>query len=120
MSTEVYRQTKLGDSLVSALEDLLDNGKITPDLAIKVLSEVSPSILEAIKTNFKAKTAFKGKLDSYRFCDNVWTFILSDAKFKTNFTNSAGPTAHAPEVTVDKVQIVCVDAKMFDAEAGAS
>lgn len=50
----------------------------------------------------------------------VWTFILSDAKFKTNFTNSAGPTAHAPEVTVDKVQIVCVDAKMFDAEAGAS
>lgn len=42
MSTEVYRQTKLGDSLVSALEDLLDNGKITPDLAIKVLSEVSP------------------------------------------------------------------------------
>ena len=50
----------------------------------------------------------------------VWTFILSDTKFKTNFTNSAGPTAHAPEVTVDKVQIVCVDAKMFDAEAGAS
>ena len=50
----------------------------------------------------------------------VWTFILSDTKFKTNFTHSAGPTAHAPEVTVDKVQIVCVDAKMFDAEAGAS
>ena len=103
------------------------------------------SIVEAIKHNFKAKSTFKGKLDSYRFCDNVrqhpldcccssvvvvhdttcksvqvWTFILSDTKFKTNFTNSAGPTAHAPEVTVDKVQIVVVDAKMFDAEAGAS
>lgn len=101
------------------------------------------SVVEAIKHNFKAKSTFKGKLDSYRFCDNVcqyplnccclsivvmyitcksmqvWTFILSDTKFKTNFTNSAGPTAHAPEVTVDKVQIVCVDAKMFDAEAGA-
>lgn len=50
----------------------------------------------------------------------VWTFILSDAKFKTNFTNSSGPTSNAPEVTVDKVQIVCVDAKMFDSEAGAS
>ena len=50
----------------------------------------------------------------------VWTFILSDTKFMTNFTNSAGPTAHAPEVTVDKVKIVCVDAKLFDAEAGAS
>ena len=41
MTTELYRQTKLGDALVSALEDLLDNEKITPDLAIKVLSEVS-------------------------------------------------------------------------------
>ena len=41
MSTEIYRQTKLGDSLVSALEDLLEKEKITPDLAIKVLSEVS-------------------------------------------------------------------------------
>ena len=40
MSTEIYRQTKLGDALVSALEELLENEKITPDLAIKVLSEV--------------------------------------------------------------------------------
>ncbi len=43
MSTEIYRQTKLGDALVSALEELLDNEKITPDLAIKVLSEVGHS-----------------------------------------------------------------------------
>ena len=50
----------------------------------------------------------------------VWTFILSDAKFKTNFTNMTGPTSNAPEVTVDKVKIVCVDAKVFDAEAAAS
>ena len=41
LTTEVYRQTKLGDSLVAALEDLLDAGKIDADLALKVLSEVS-------------------------------------------------------------------------------
>ena len=40
MTTELYRQTKLGDSLVAALEDLLDAGKIDADLALKVLSEV--------------------------------------------------------------------------------
>ena len=39
--TEVYRQTKLGDSLVTALEDMLDAGKIDPDLAMKVLSQVN-------------------------------------------------------------------------------
>ena len=41
MGTELYRQTKFGDSLVSALEELVDSDKIAPDLAIKVLSEVS-------------------------------------------------------------------------------
>lgn len=40
MSAEIYRQTKLGDSLVSALEVLVESDKITADLAIKVLSEV--------------------------------------------------------------------------------
>ncbi|DBA76408.1 TPA: hypothetical protein ACH3X1_010113 [Trebouxia sp. C0004] len=85
MSAEIYRQTKLGDSLVSALEVLVESDKITADLAIKVLSE-------------------------------VWTFIVSDAKFKTNFTSTAS-TTNAPEVTVDKVQIVCVDAKVFDAQS---
>ncbi|KAL0030369.1 hypothetical protein WJX77_012458 [Trebouxia sp. C0004] len=116
MSAEIYRQTKLGDSLVSALEVLVESDKITADLAIKVLSEFDTSYLEAIKNSFKAKTSVKGKLDSYRFCDNVWTFIVSDAKFKTNFTSTAS-TTNAPEVTVDKVQIVCVDAKVFDAQS---
>lgn len=41
MTTEIYRRTKLGDSLVAALEDLLDAEKIDGDLAIKVMSEVS-------------------------------------------------------------------------------
>ena len=44
MSTELYRRTKLGDSLVSALEDLLDKNKLTTELAIKVLSEVCTSL----------------------------------------------------------------------------
>ena len=38
---------------------------------------------------------------------------MSDAKFKTNYT-STGPTTNAPEVTVDKLQIVCIDAKVFE------
>lgn len=41
MTAEVYRKTKLGDSLVAALEDLMDAEKIDAELAVKVLSEVS-------------------------------------------------------------------------------
>lgn len=46
MSYQLYRQSKLGDSLVEALDQLVTEGKITPDLALKVLAEVrlSPAV----------------------------------------------------------------------------
>lgn len=39
MST-LYRRGKLGDSLVEALDVLITEEKITPDLAMEVLSKV--------------------------------------------------------------------------------
>ena len=43
----------------------------------------------------------QGSLNTYRFCDNVWTFVLNDVEFR--------------EVTdlvkVDKVKIVACDGK---------
>uniref|UniRef100_A0A3B1JIQ1 General transcription factor IIA, 2 n=1 Tax=Astyanax mexicanus TaxID=7994 RepID=A0A3B1JIQ1_ASTMX len=43
----------------------------------------------------------RGSLNTYRFCDNVWTFVLNDVEFR--------------EVTdlvkVDKVKIVACDGK---------
>ena len=38
-SAQLYRQSKLGDCLVEALDDLINAGKLNPDLAIRVLSE---------------------------------------------------------------------------------
>ena len=38
-STQLYRQSKLGDCLVEALIDLINARKLNPDLAIRVLSE---------------------------------------------------------------------------------
>ena len=40
MSYQVYRQSKLGDCLVEALDELITNEKITPALAMKILAEV--------------------------------------------------------------------------------
>lgn len=42
----------------------------------------------------------------------VWTFLVSDATFKTSATGS-GSTNSAPEVHVDKVQIVAVRLQTF-------
>ena len=52
--SEIYRQGKLGDCLVEALDELIKNEKISPDLAYKVLSEVSHSHLIEENGNRKA------------------------------------------------------------------
>jgi hypothetical protein len=44
MSTHLYRESKLGDSLVEALDILVDEGKIPPQLALRILAEVRPPV----------------------------------------------------------------------------
>ena len=38
-SAQLYRQSKLGDCLVEALDDLINAGKLNPELAMRVLTE---------------------------------------------------------------------------------
>ena len=45
----------------------------------------------------------QGHLHTYRFCDNVWTFILTDAQFKNEETTEQ----------VGKVKIVACDSKLL-------
>ena len=51
----------------------------------------------------KFSFAKQGHLHTYRFCDNVWTFILENASFKTDNDVTA----------VDRVKIVACDAKIL-------
>jgi transcription initiation factor TFIIA small subunit len=54
----------------------------------------------------------KGKLSTYRFCDNVWTLVLKDFVVKDSGQgqhNTAAPPAQIPRA--DKVKIVACDGK---------
>lgn len=48
-------------------------------------------------------TVLQGHLHTYRFCDNVWTFILQDALFKKEDSQE----------TVGRVKIVACDSKLL-------
>jgi predicted HAD superfamily hydrolase len=59
--------------------------------------------LKDILKEINMETVFlqAGKLNTYRFCDNVWTFMLNDVEFR-----------EAQEMAkVDKVKIVACDGK---------
>ncbi|CAM6107441.1 unnamed protein product [Calypogeia fissa] len=102
-SYELYRKSSIGMSLTDALDELVTNGTITPLLAVKVLMQFDKSMNDALSQKVKTKTNFKGHLHTYRFCDNVWTFILEKAEFKFD----------GERVNVDRVKIVACDAKII-------
>lgn len=49
-----------------------------------------------------ADAILQGHLDTYRFCDEVWTFIIKDVKFKLDNTNT---------VEAERVKIVACQSK---------
>jgi transcription initiation factor TFIIA small subunit len=51
----------------------------------------------------EANKVMKGHLDTYRFCDEVWTFLIKDVTFKMD--NQTQP------VTAEKIRIVSCNAK---------
>nr|QBH73597.1 transcription initiation factor IIA gamma chain [Thermobia domestica] len=102
MSYQLYRNTTLGNTLQESLDELIQYGQITPQLAIRVLLQFDKAINNALATRLKSRITFKAsRLNTYRFCDNVWTFMLNDVEFR-----------EMHEVAkVDKVKIVACDGR---------
>ncbi|KAI8815948.1 transcription initiation factor IIA, gamma subunit, helical domain-containing protein [Fimicolochytrium jonesii] len=79
---ELYRRSSLGLALTDTLDDLIQEGHLDPQVAIKVLQQFDVTIGEALHSKVRAKTHIKGHLREYRFCDDVWTFVVDRPTFK--------------------------------------
>ncbi|CAL8122240.1 unnamed protein product [Orchesella dallaii] len=83
MSYQLYRNTTLGHTLQESLDELIQYNQVPAPLANKILLQFDKSMNNALSTRVKSRVVFKAdKLDTYRFCDNVWTFLLKDVEFK--------------------------------------
>lgn len=100
---ELYRKSTIGTCLTETLDELVSNGTLSPEHAIQVLVQFDKSMAEALETQVKSKVTIKGHLHTYRFCDNVWTFLLQDAQFK-------GEDIHEQ---AGRVKIVACDSKIL-------
>lgn len=83
MSYQLYRNTTLGHTLQESLDELIQYNQIPVALANKVLLQFDKSMNHSLANKVKSRLTFKaGKLHTYRFCDNVWTFLLNDVEFR--------------------------------------
>lgn len=105
---QLYRNTTLGNSLQESLDELIQTQQISPQLALQVLLQFDKAINYALSNKVKCKISFKGHLNTYRFCDNVWTFVLNDVEFR-----EVGEI-----IKVDKVKVVACDGKASAGDTG--
>ncbi|KDD72910.1 hypothetical protein H632_c2746p0 [Helicosporidium sp. ATCC 50920] len=118
MSALLYRKTTIGDSLVEALDSLVSEGKIPPELAYRVLHEFDRSIAKSLDTRVTAKASMKGQLATYRYLDNVWNFVLSNVSIKLWPTQSSN-RREEQELSSATLKLVLVDARVVQQELEA-
>ncbi|KRY15710.1 Protein YIPF5, partial [Trichinella patagoniensis] len=83
MAYQLYRNTTLGSTLQETLDEFIQSGQITQQLAFKVLQAYDRTMNKALSTKVRSKIQFRaGKLCTYRFCDNVWTFVMEQIEFR--------------------------------------
>ncbi|CAI5445741.1 unnamed protein product [Caenorhabditis angaria] len=100
----LYRRTTLGTALEQTLSDMQEEGLIPTQLCGKIMSQFDKSMHRALERIAKEKTIFMAEqLLAYRFCDNVWTFILRDVSFKDPQRSIENP--------IDKLKIVACDGR---------
>jgi transcription initiation factor TFIIA small subunit len=111
---ELYRRSTIGVTLTDALDTLISDQKIQPQLAMRILNNFDRIISDNLKlegNTAKSRLTFKGDLDTYRFCDDVWTFIVKNVLIKMSDVSAVGRDGNGTgtvdsEVTVDKFKIV--------------
>jgi transcription initiation factor TFIIA small subunit len=105
---ELYRRSSIGLALTDTLDDLISDERIHPQLAMRILSNFDQAMTETLQKNVKARLQFKGSLDTYRFCDEVWTFLLKNVSFKLDGSNNT--------IQAEKIKIVSCNAKKPDGQ----
>lgn len=100
---ELYRRSTIGMCLTETLDEMVQSGTLAPEVAIQVLVQFDKSMTEALESQVKSKVNIKGHLHTYRFCDNVWTFIVQDAVIKHEDTQE----------NVARMKIVACDTKLL-------
>ncbi|KAF2217287.1 Transcription initiation factor IIA subunit 2 [Cercospora zeina] len=99
---ELYRGTSIGLALADTLDDLISSRRIEPQLAMRIMANFDQHIAQVLGEKVKARMTFKGHLDVYRFCDEVWTFVIKDVKFKMD---------NSQTMEAEKVKIVACQSK---------
>ncbi|XP_047056292.1 transcription initiation factor IIA subunit 2-like [Lolium rigidum] len=106
VALELYRKTTIGVNLTETLDEMVFSGRLAPELAVRVQLQFDESMRDVLEQKLTSRASFKGHLHTYRYCDGVWIFILTDATFRNEEMAQ----------NIGKVKIVACDASLMKPE----
>ncbi|KAL6184538.1 hypothetical protein ACLB2K_045939 [Fragaria x ananassa] len=62
---ELYRRSTIGMCLTETLDEMVQNGTLSPELAIQVLVQFDKSMTEALETQVKSKVSIKAGSEAH-------------------------------------------------------
>ena len=99
----LYKKTIFGTQLSETIEELKSNGYlISQKLEKKILLKFDEIMCNEISKLPKTKNTIRGKVTSFRNCDDVWIFYCKEIDLHIDKEN----------ITVPKLKIVALDEKV--------
>lgn len=78
---------------------------------MRVLETFDRVVAETLRDNTQSKLTVKGNLDTYGFCDDVWTFIVKNCQVTVEGVPGGNSGDAQTTVSVDKLRIVACNSK---------
>lgn len=98
----MYRSTTLGAALEHVLEGYQKDGTLPPNLVKRMMDTFDKCVTAALSTKVKNRYSYKAnKLRAYRFCDNVWTFVIEEVSLRDLSMKTTIETGHLKIVACD-------------------
>ena len=98
----LYKRTIFCSKLTETIDELKRQGQITPNLEKKIIAKFDEIMCEEISKLSKTKNSIKGKVTSFRNCDDIWIFYCKDINLKLDKMN----------LTIPKLKIIALDEKL--------
>ena len=99
----LYKKTILCIKLNETLQELKKQGHITPNLEKKINAKFDEIMCDEISKLQKTKNTIKGKVTSFRNCDDIWIFYCKDIHLKLEKNNN---------LNIPRLKIVALDEKL--------